>query len=224
MAGVALICYLLFGHPDFIFTLAGLVLFALLAGKVDRTIIPIMDELHSWEGKAIRGAKGEEKIGVILDKLADECVVLHDVNMGRGNLDHLVFRKDGAVFLIETKSHNGNIAQHDGQLRRNGRPLEKNFIAQAHGNIFWLKKFLQARAGFEPLWIHAAIVFSNAYVEKHLEIKSVAVMNAAFLSEWIKRQPGNSKMAAALWPEIGNLKSELSSPAPNHLAPQAAMG
>lgn len=224
VAGVALICYLLFGHPDFVFTLAGLVLFALLAGKVDRTIIPIMDELHSWEGNAIRGAKGEEKIGIILDKLANECVVIHDVNMGRGNIDHLMFRKDGAVFLIETKSHPGNIARQDGQLCRNGRPLEKNFIAQTHGNVFWLKKFLQARVGFEPPWIHAVIVFSNACVERHLEIKGVAVMNAGFLSEWIKRQPGNPKVAAALWPEIENLKSELSSSAPNHLAPQAALG
>jgi hypothetical protein len=225
---VVLICgcflgYLYFGHPALISIICGLVLFVLIVIKIDRTIIPVMDELMLCEGNAIRGAKGEEKIGVILDRLMDECVVIHDVNKGQGNIDHLAFRKDGAVFLIETKAHQGKIAQHDGELRRNGRPLEKNFIAQAHGNVYWLKKFLKARLGFEPQWIHAVIVFSNAYVEKHLEIKGVAIMNATFLSDWIKRQPGNPKIAATLWPEIENLKSELSSPAPNHLAPQAAL-
>jgi Nuclease-related domain len=218
LIGATFVAYLFLGHPAPIFSIGGLVLFILVVGKIDRTIIPVMDELQLCERNAVKGAKAEEKISGILDKLGDECVMVHDVNKGQGNIDHLAFRKDGAVFLIETKSHRGNIAQQDGELRRNGQPLEKNFIRQTHQNVSWLKEFLKARLGFEPQWIHAAIVFSNAYVEKHLEMKGVAVMNAGFLSEWIRRQPGNPKVAAH-WPEIENLKSELSSSAPNHLAP-----
>jgi Nuclease-related domain len=219
LIGFGFVGYLYFGHPTLIFSLGGLGLLFLLVVKMDRTIVPIMDELTLCERNAVRGAKAEEKIGNLLDSLSSECIVLHDVSKGQGNIDHLVFRKDGAVFLIETKSHHGKIAQHDGELRRNGRPLEKNFIAQAHGNVFWLKDFLRTRLGSKPQWVHAVIVFSNACVEKHLEIKGVAVMDASFLSEWIRRQPGDPKMAATLWPEIENLKNDLSSSAPNHLAP-----
>jgi Nuclease-related domain len=220
--GFGFIAYLYLGHPTLIFSLVALVLFFLFIVKMDRTIVPIMDELMLCEGNAVQGAKAEEKIGHLLDSLGSECVVVHDVNKGKGNIDHLVFRKDGAMFLVETKSHYGKIAQHDGELCRNGRPLGKNFIAQTYQNIFWLKEFLQARLGFEP-WIHAVIVFSNGHVEKYLKIKGVAVINASFLSEWVRRQPGNSKVAAALWPEIENLKSELLSFAPNRLAPQASL-
>jgi hypothetical protein len=215
--------YLLFGHPALLFIGCGTVLFLLFIFTMDRTITPVLDELFSWEWLATKGAKAEEKIGDVLSGLPGECVVLHDVNKEYGNIDHLAFRKDGAIFLIETKSHHGNIAQQNGELCRNGRQLEKNFIGQTHRNVYWLKEFLKTRLGFEPQWVHAVIVFSNAYVEKHLEIKGVAVINVSFLSEWIRRQPGNAKVAATLWPEVENLKNELSSFAPNRLARQPAL-
>ncbi len=90
-----------------------------------------------------RAQNAEEKIGALLDQLPADYVVWHDVKTDGGNIDHLAFRKDGAVFLIETKSHHGNIAQKDGQLCRNGQPLEKKFIGQAHRNVFWLKEFFE---------------------------------------------------------------------------------
>ncbi|HEY5297067.1 MAG TPA: nuclease-related domain-containing protein [Verrucomicrobiae bacterium] len=148
--------------------------------------------------------------------------VYHDLKTDCGNIDHLAIRKDGAVFLIETKSHFGKIIKQNGELRRNGKSFEKNFISQTHKNIFWLKDLLKTRLGYEP-WIHAVIVFSNGHVEPHLKIKGVAVINVSFLSEWMRRQPGNAKAAATLWPEVENLKNELSSFAPNRLARQPAL-
>ena len=223
LVGSGFVGYLFFGHPTFIISLVGLILFFLFIVKMDRTIVPVMDELMLCEGNAARGANAEEKIGALLDQLSPDYLVWHGVKTDGGDIDHLAFRKDGAVFLIETKSHHGKITQQDGQLRRDGQPLEKNFIGQAHRNVYWLKEFLKARSGFEPKWIHAAIVFSNAYVEKHLEIKGVAVMNARFLSEWIRRQSGDPQAGAMFWPEIKKLKVELPSPAPNHLAPLPAL-
>jgi hypothetical protein len=223
VAASTVISFLFFGHPALISSIGGIVLFVLLVRQIDGTIIPVMDELQICEASAVQGAMAEEKIGVLLERLIGEGVVFQDVNKGAGNIDHLAFRKDGAIFLIETKSHRGKITGQDGQLRRNGRPLEKNFIAQTHQNIFWVKEFLKARLGFEPEWIHAAIVFSNAYVGEHLEIKGVAVITLNQLSEWIRQQPGNPKLAAKLWPEIENLKHELSSFGPNHLARQTAL-
>jgi hypothetical protein len=209
--------YLNFGHPNVILVIGGLVLFVFLMRKVDRTIIPMMDELHYCERRAAKGANAEEKIGALLDQLSPNYVVWHDVNTDGGNIDHVAFRKDGAVFLIETKSHHGKITQQGGQLRRNGQPLEKDFIGQTHKNIFRLKEFLKARWGFEP-WVPAVIVFSNGHVEKHLKIKEVAVINVSFLTHWIQRQPGNSRAAARLLPKIEKLKAFPAS-VPNRLAP-----
>lgn len=215
--------YLLFGHPALIFVIGGPILFFLFVTQIERTAIPVMNELRLWEGFAAKGAKAEEQIGDILDGLPGEWEWLHDVNKEYGNIDHLGFRKDGAVFLIETKSHDGKITQQEEQLRRNGQLFEKNFITQTHRNVLWVKKIIKARLGFEPQWVCAVIVFSNAYVERHLKIKGVAIVNVSFLPEWIRRQPGNPKVAAVLWPKIEILKNELSSFVPNHLAPQQAL-
>src|SRR3954469_7947705 len=65
---------------------------------IDRTICPAMDWLKLQEGDAIRGAEAGESIGAILARLPANHLVLHDVNARYGNIDHVVFREDGAVF------------------------------------------------------------------------------------------------------------------------------
>ena len=223
LVSCGLLSYLHFGHPDFILTIGGLVLFVIFARKIDQNIVPVMEELHSDERKAIRGANAEEKIGALLDQFSPDYLVWHDVKTDGSNIDHLAFRKDGAVFLIETKSHHGKITQQDGQLHHNGQPLEKNFIGQMHRNVSWLKEFLKAHPEVEPAWIHAVIVLSNAHVEKNLQIEGVTVINASQLSDWMRSRSGDPQARATLWPEIKKLKIELSSSVPNHLAPSPAL-
>jgi hypothetical protein len=210
------------GNGTSIFQTGGLVLLSvsfLIMKAVERVAGPDMDKLFQREKPARRGAVTEEKIGALLDGLAENYTVRHDVNTGRGNIDHLVFRRDGAVFLIETISHSGWITRHDRQLRRNGQPLEEDFLQQTLENISWLKKFLKARAGFEP-WIHAAIVFTDAHVEKHLNLNNVDVFNASQLTRWLERARGNPRASVFLWPQVENLKNELAAPDSIHLACQ----
>jgi hypothetical protein len=216
LVGLAFVAYLLFAHPVPIAAAAVVVFFLFFVGRIDRATVPLMQELFRREGHAIQGARAEEEIGALLDELAGNCIVLHDVNIGTGNLDHLVFRNDGAVFLIETKSHHGKIIQQNGQLLRDGFPLEKDFIGQTLKNVMWLKKFMKERLELEP-WIHAVIVFTDAHVEKHLVLKGVPVINASFLRRWMQRQPGNPRVKAR-WPEFADFKSQLFSCAPIHLA------
>ncbi len=219
VVGAALVTYL-WGYRPSVFQSSGLLLFIILfVITIDRIVIPKMDNLFQREGHARRGAKAEEKVGALLDGLAKNYAVRHDVNTGWGNIDHLVFRRDGAVFLIETKSHSGRITKQDGQLRRNGQLLEKDFINQTLNNVSRLKKFLKARAGFEP-WIHAAIVFTDAHVEKHLALNHVDVFNASFLTRWLERAHGDARAAVILWPQVGNLKNELATSDSIHLACQ----
>jgi hypothetical protein len=215
------IIFLLGWRPS-IFQTSGLLLLSItfvIMKAVERVAGPEMDKLFRRAKHAHRGTVADETIGALLDGLAENYAVRHGVNTGRGNIDHLVFRRDGAVFLIETKPHSGWITRHDNQLRRNGQPLENDFVQQTLDNLSWLKKFLKARAGFEP-WVHVAIVFTNAHVEKHLNLKNVDVISASHLSRWLERAHGNPRASIFLWPRVENLKNELAAPDSIHLACQ----
>ncbi len=215
------IIFLLGWRPS-IFQTSGLLLLSItfvIMKAVERVAGPEMDKLFRHTKHGHRGAVAEEKIGALLDGLAENYAVQHDVNTGRGNIEHLVFRRDGAVFLIETQSHSGWITRHDNQLHRNGRPLESDYIQQTLDHRSWLKKFLKARAGFEP-WIHAAIVFTDAHVEKHLNVKNVDILSASHLTRWLERARGNPRASVFLWPRVENLKNELAAPDSIRLACQ----
>src|ERR1700749_4275033 len=86
LASCGLLSYLHFGRPGFVFTTGGLVLFVVFVRMIDQTIVPGMDELHSDERKAIRGAKAEEKIGALLDQLSADSVLCPDVKTDCGNI------------------------------------------------------------------------------------------------------------------------------------------
>jgi hypothetical protein len=178
---------------------------------VDKLFIPCLDWLKWREGHASRGAQAEETVGAILNRLPENCIVLHDLNTGRGNIDHVVFCQDGAVFLIETKSHRGTVSEERGELRRNGRAFEKDFLKQTHGNVFWLRDFLKVRLGVTP-WIDAAIVFPSAYVTVRGKLSGVDVINSGYLEKWMARASGNAHVANKLWPQIGQLQNEISHP------------
>jgi hypothetical protein len=102
----------------------------------------------SREQQAIRGAKAEEAVGAILNRLPGNHRVLHDVPKQFGNIDHLVFREDGAIFLIESKSHHGEVTVRNDELRRDGRSFERDLVSQTLsgvsvaeeilGKAFWL--------------------------------------------------------------------------------------
>jgi Nuclease-related domain len=210
------------GNHTSMFQTGGLLLLCvsfLIMKAAERVAGPEMDKLFRRERRAHRGALAEEKIGALLDGLAENYVVRHDVTTSHGNIDHLVFRRDGAVFLIETKSHSGWITRHDNDLRRNGQSLEKDFIRQTLNGVSWLKQVLKGRAGFEP-WIHAAIVFPNAHVEKNLRLKNVDVFNARHLTRWLERAQGNPRASVFLWPQVESLTQGLAEPDSMHLATQ----
>lgn len=184
-----------------------------LAGlwAVDHYFIGWMDLAFRREGHAARGAEAEETVGSLLNRLPEDCVVLHDVVADFGNIDHVVFRKDGAVFVIETKAHGGRVTEERGGLLLNGRPFEKDILKQTHGNIYWLRDFLKARFGVEA-WITAAIVFPNAYVAVRHTLRGVDVMNGSYLQRWMTKARGNPRIAQKLWPQVAVIKAKLLSP------------
>ena len=144
-----------------------------------------MDRKIKEEKRAIRGAKGEERLGAILDQLDEKHVVFHDVVSPYGNIDHIVVAETG-VFVIETKAHGGRVSVATGELLVNGHPPEKDFIRQTLRNSYWLKGRILDVTGIEP-WINPVIVFTNAFVEPGRAIKGTTITNKKFLLQTVER-------------------------------------
>jgi len=123
-----------------------------------------------------RGASGEEQVGALLDTLArrqEPWRVIHDVTLGRGNVDHVAIGRAG-VFTIETKSHPGPVRV----SRIHGATLDQ---ARAQ------RRAIEAVTGVhaEPL-----IVYSRAWVDRPLaRRKGVRVLPARMLLRYLAKRP-----------------------------------
>jgi hypothetical protein len=129
-----------------------------------------------------------------LSCLTQKCLVVHEVAARYGNIEHLVIREDGAVFLIETKPHAGFITHEEGLLLVDGRPFESDFIRQTTTNAFVLRDLLADGLGISP-FIHAAIVFPNACVGVEKAIYGVDVLEGEKLKPWMAKARGNQEIA-----------------------------
>jgi Nuclease-related domain len=134
---------------------------------ISRYVLPLV-ERHD------RGATGEEQVGGLLAGLADRgWYAIHDVSLGRGNVDHILIGP-GGVFTVETKSHPGPI--HVGRIHG-------SVLAQAQAQRKAIERFTEAHV--EPL-----LVFSRAWVDRPLSRrKGVRVVPARMLVGYLDRQP-----------------------------------
>lgn len=90
----------------------------------------------------------------------------------KGNLDFVVVGPPG-VFLVEVKSHGGKIDFDGYGLTLNGRSFtDKDFLRQVHGQMWALRKYLEASLGAAP-YIHSVMVFSSRYASLHFGYKPV---------------------------------------------------
>ncbi|HVE92485.1 MAG TPA: nuclease-related domain-containing protein, partial [Actinomycetota bacterium] len=88
----------------------------------------------------IKGARGEEAVGRLLAELEPQGYrILHDIDTGRGNLDHVVVGPTG-VFAIETKAWTGSVWVAKGRrLIRQGQD-ETGTIRQVMGEAMEVKR------------------------------------------------------------------------------------
>jgi len=128
---------------------------------VYRTISP---QSQRWA----QGAAGEEKVGAIIEGMSSEgWLPIHDVDLGRGNVDHVLVGPPG-LFTIETKSHRGKI--------RVGR-VPRAMLSQAYAQ----SKSIESIIG---LPVAPLLVFSDAYLIGKVPAKrrGVLVLPARMLS------------------------------------------
>ena len=128
------------------------------------------DRARAAEETWVAGGRAEERVGEELEALrAHGFYVFHDVPLeGVGNVDHVVLGESG-FFCIETKSHAGHVTARGGQLSRNGRPFEKDFVKQAWRGCYRVREVLGADV--TPL-----LLFTDAFVEGRITARGVRVL------------------------------------------------
>jgi hypothetical protein len=169
--------------PDLVLlALPGLFLVRLWFQRLDAKL----DRSRAEEKRALRGAKGEEKVADLLAQLGEGYAVYHDLPSPYGNIDHLVLSRTQGLFLIETKAHGGRVRCDGASLLVNGKPPEKDFLAQVHRNRCWLRDELQQRLGC-PVGVHGLLVFANAFVENVGYVKGVKVLPGRFLLSTLRQ-------------------------------------
>ncbi len=134
---------------------------------ISRYVLPLVEQRD-------RGAMAEEQVGALLDGLErDRWRVVHDVSLGRGNVDHIAIGPPG-LFTIETKSHPGPVRA----TRVHGATLSQ---AQAQGRaIAWV-----TGVDAQPL-----VVYSRAWVDRPgARRKGVRILPARMLVGWLEKQP-----------------------------------
>jgi Nuclease-related domain len=142
------------------------------------TAIGAMVAANRWYspqiGRWLRGAEGERQVGAALAELtADGWLALHDVSLGRGNVDHILIGP-GGIFTIETKSHRGNI-------RIDG--IDPRMVKQAYAE----KKLIERITGMEA---QPLLVFSRAWLIGSVpaQRKGVTILPARLLGHYFSRR------------------------------------
>ncbi|HPH94628.1 MAG TPA: NERD domain-containing protein [Anaerolineaceae bacterium] len=148
--------------------------------------------------RAERGAKAEEAVGSLLEKLDHSFIVIHDVETPYGNIDHVVISQRGGVFLLETKSHHGRVTTTDSEILINGKMPEKNFVAQVLQNSYWLREKIGSLIHIQP-WITPVVVFTNAFVPFAQPVKNVRTVNSKYLLSLLQEQGGDIEHNRTIW-------------------------
>jgi len=128
------------------------------------------DQADRW----LRGAEGEKAVGAICAELeADGWYAIHDVSLGRDNVDHILVGP-GGIFTIETKSHRGRIPIDH---------IDQKMLKQAYAQ----KKLLERITGRD---VRPLLVFSRAYLVGSVpaQRRGITVLPARMLRHYFSRR------------------------------------
>jgi hypothetical protein len=138
---------------------------------------------------ADRGAHAEEVVAERLLDLPDGYHVFHDIAFDGFNVDHIIVGP-GGIFLVETKSHSGNVDARGDTLLLNGTQPPKNFLNQTWSQTYQLKDFLKKQTSRE--WaVKPVLCFTRAFVKVRQPVKRIAVVNKGYLNKYLLQQQQN---------------------------------
>jgi hypothetical protein len=134
------------------------------------------------------GIRGEERVASILAQLeSDGFEVLHDLDTGHGNADHVLVGPTG-VFVIETKDWGGRFYRRGGRLMINDRAADQ-VVGQVTAAALAIRALLE-RAGID-IRVQAVVASTRARVSMgQLRLGSVTVAEADRLPALVRAGKG----------------------------------
>jgi hypothetical protein len=133
----------------------------------------------------LKGVRGEASVGEILEGLGSGHRILHGIDTGRGNVDHVVTGPTG-VFAIETKNVSGRFELRHGRFTKDGHDATR-VLRQAKAEAMAMRDRLR-HAGMDR-WVEAVVASSNARVDQdRLQAENVTVVAATALRAYIQNR------------------------------------
>jgi hypothetical protein len=154
-------------------TLIGLVIFIVLWSPIFWFAYRRYKKYLNESDKYHRGRKGEGAIWYELQKLNNQFHVYQDavIKGNQWNIDFIVLGPTG-LFVVEVKSHTGNVTYANNTLLLNGKPFEKDFLSQIKQQETGLSEFLKSQLG-KDIKIQPVIVFSHKWATMHFGMNPV---------------------------------------------------
>jgi hypothetical protein len=138
------------------------------------------------------GAVGERRVAQVLDRFPDDWFVVHDLVVGRAQIDHIIISPKG-VYTIETKNYKGTIYGNAekpkwSQVINQHRKSFYNPVKQAVGHSVALRSFLRDVCGFSKVWVNSIVVFTHPQVQLKVASATVPVLYLAELRDFLNQQ------------------------------------
>jgi hypothetical protein len=135
------------------------------------------------------GIRGEERVADVLAELEDDGFrIIHDLDTGRGNADHVIVGPTG-VFVIETKDWGGRFYRRGGRLMFNDKPADQ-VIGQVTAASLVVRERLE-RAGID-VWVQAVVASTRAKVSTGLmRFGHVTIAEVERLPELVRASKGS---------------------------------
>jgi len=142
---------------------------------------------------ADRGAHAEEVVADKLKDLPDSYHAFHDITFDGFNLDHVIVGP-GGIFVVETKSHSGEVDSKGDTLLLNGKPPPKNFLNQAWSQTYQLRDFIYSKTSRK--WeVIPVLCFTRAYVKVRQPVKGIEVVSGKYLVPHFSKQKQTLSLA-----------------------------
>ena len=123
-----------------------------------------------------KGARGEERVSGILQKLPDAYHVFNDFAVGRKHVDHVV-AGPGGVFAIETKFWKGKVTVEDNHILLDGQLPNRPPLKQAIKEAILVRDAL-ASAGWKGPVTPVLVFASNSFVAHRAYMNGAVIINA----------------------------------------------
>lgn len=148
---------------------------SLLVASLVFVLVSLVRGLRRVE-RFFKGARGEEHVAGILQKLPDSYHVFNDFTVGRKHVDHVVVGP-GGVFSIETKCWRGKVTTEDNHILLDGQLPNRPPLRQAIKEAVLVRDAL-ASAGWKGQVTPVLVFASNSFAAHRAYMNGAVIINA----------------------------------------------